>query len=111
MITRICPEDIVVRKLFVFKSILDSKLVCNLFLGEQKIYIGEHQVKYAPRWKARGNAIPFPVFSGTWFVGLPADAIIEYMRSCNYKLISITALGDLPTPQAYAAAIDDSHGY
>lgn len=93
MTTRICPEDITVAKLFVFKSQFDPKLVCNLFLGWQELKNNGR----VPRWKATGNSIPFPVFHGTWFVGLPAEDMIEYMSACSYKLVSETDLGGLPT--------------
>ncbi len=93
--TKICPENITVYKVLVFKHRVFHDKTCNLFLGFERLKNGA-----VARWKATGNSIPFPVYHGTWFTGLSIKYMTAFMSDYGYELVSTTKLGSLPTREA-----------
>ena len=91
----IIPEDITIERLYVFKRFAGEH--CELYFGLQRF---DRAVDY--RWMAKGNVIPFPVFNGTWFIGLPEREMINFMERQGYRLVSNTQL-HLPTNEALYA--------
>lgn len=93
----IIPGDITIETLYVFERFKGER--CELYSGIQRLENGG--IDY--RWMAKGNVIPFPVFSGTWFIGLPKREMLNYMHSQGYVLVTKVDL-HLPTYEALTEA-------